>query len=147
MSKIKNILFICTGNTCRSPMAQVIFESLAQKRGIECECKSAGIAVGTEGRPASEGAILAVKRFGIDLSGHRSVNIRTVDLDSVDLFVALTTEHATLLTNLGIPKCKIYVMNIPDPYGGSQEVYDDCCDEIKKSIENLIGLIESDNEE
>lgn len=147
MSKINNVLFVCTGNTCRSPMAQAIFESLAAKSGLSCKSESAGVAVGVEGRAATGEAVQAVKKLGIDLSNHKSRSIRCVDTGSVDLFVAMTMEHATMLLNLGVPKNKIFVMNIPDPYGGSQEIYDHCCEAIKNSVEHLIELIKENNEE
>lgn len=146
MEKINTVLFVCTGNTCRSPMAQVIFESLALKNKLACKSLSAGIAVGSEGRNASEEAVAAVKRMGLDLSEHKNKSIRSLDLDSVDLFVAMTADHAGVLINLGIPKSKIYVMDIPDPFGGSQQVYDECCEMIKKSVEHLIVLIKENNE-
>lgn len=147
MNKINNILFVCTGNTCRSPMAQAIFESLAKKAGLDCKSKSAGVAVGVEGRAATSEAIQALKKFDIDLCEHKSTSIRSVEAEPFDLFVAMTIEHATMLINLGVPKNKIFVMDVPDPYGGSQEVYDNCCETIKKSVEHLIELIKENNEE
>ena len=57
MDKIKSVVFVCTGNTCRSPMAQVIFKSLAEKAGLDCSVMSAGVAVGCEGRAATGEAL------------------------------------------------------------------------------------------
>lgn len=84
------VLFVCTANQCRSPMAEVLFARLA--RG------AAGLVVGSAGllpggQPASEGAVEVMAERGLDLSGHRS---RTVDadlLDRADLVVAMAREH------------------------------------------------------
>ena len=145
MDKIKSVLFVSTGNTCRSPMAQVIFKSLADKAGLPLSVMSAGIAVGGEGRPATNEAVQAVSRLGLDLSQHKTTSIRSLNTDETDLFVAMTMEHADVLMNLGIPKNKIYVMNIPDPFCGSQEVYDACCKSIKAASEKLVELIKENN--
>ena len=67
-------------------------------------------------------------------------------MSRVDLFAAMTMDHAEMLMNLGVPKNKIYVMDILDPYGGNQETYDKCCKAIKLSTEHLAELIKGNNE-
>ena len=67
-----NITFVCTGNTCRSPMAQALFTQMAQDSGITFTTDSAGLAA-MPGQPAAEYAIEACKALGADLSAHRSL--------------------------------------------------------------------------
>ena len=59
----------------------------------------------------------------------------------------MTEDHAEMLMNLGVPKNKIYIMNIPDPFGGSQEIYDLCCKSIISETERLAELIKKNNEQ
>ncbi len=69
---MRNILFVCTGNTCRSPMAEAFCKQLIQEKGFkELSCSSAGLAA-YPGSPASEFSIKVMGEVGIDLSGHRS---------------------------------------------------------------------------
>lgn len=138
------ILFVCTGNTCRSPMAQGIFQKMLEDRGIKgVECSSAGLFAST-GAPASAYAIEAAERFGVDISAHRARRITKYLLDETDLFVCMTAEHASSLT-LYVDREKILVpgSGISDPYGAGLEQYLICANEIKTalaaSFDSLIG--------
>ena len=137
------ILFVCTGNTCRSPMAQALFAEEAKKRGLDCECRSAGIATFT-GNPASDNAVAVMKEIGIDLSGFRSTNIRSILSDMYDLYVPMTYTHARALLDLGIPKRKIYLFDsdVTDPYGGSIDFYRRTRDELSRNIKKLADFAE-----
>ena len=72
------LLFVCTGNTCRSPMAQAIFTDMAKECGIDFVTGSAGLHA-QDGTPASEYAVLACGETGLDISGHSSKSIRDED--------------------------------------------------------------------
>ena len=85
---MKKILFVCTGNTCRSPMAAVIFNQLAAQSGLDYVAESAGVAAVGD-RPASENAVKAVAEIGLDLSAHRTRFLPSLDLNEYSLFVAL----------------------------------------------------------
>ena len=140
-----NLIFICTGNTCRSPLAAAIFQKLAAERGLPVNIRSAGMAA-MEGEPASPNAVQACREIGIDLSAHRSRQLRRDDLSWADLFLVMSPSHAAVLTQAGIPTEKIRILDMPDPYGGSLEVYCACRDALTSCLERLAGeLSEADH--
>ena len=148
------ILFVCTGNTCRSPMAQVIFNMLSAQKGLSIVAESAGVAT-VSGQPASENAQKAVAEIGCDLSEFRTRFLPEVDLNQYRLFVALSDEHAEILRSIGIPDSFIRVLRrapnvhdkydirqgIVDPYGGDLNTYRKCRDEIFGAVKGLIASI------
>lgn len=131
------VLFVCTGNTCRSPMAQGIFNEKYTGNGVSC--KSAGL-YATDGIPPTENAILACKQINVDISGYRSENIGNIDLSDFDIFAVMTEEHAEVLQLLGVPNDKIRILGggISDPYGGDLDEYIRCRDQISKAIDDLV---------
>ena len=151
---MKKILFVCTGNTCRSPMAEVIFNSLAEQSNLDWRAESAGVAAVGD-RPASPNAVQAVAEIGLDLSAHRTRFLPSVDLNEYSLFVGLGEEHADILRSLGIPANMVRVlhrapntadiydlrMDIVDPYGGDINAYRKCRDDITGAVKALIATL------
>ncbi len=141
---MKKILFVCTGNTCRSPMAEGIFKKLLSDRKIEgVECSSAGL-FAMSGDEACANAIKAAERFGADISAHRSRRITSYILDETDLFVCMTREQAASLS-MYVPHERVVVLGngIPDPFGGDIETYMRCANSIRialeQQFENFVG--------
>ena len=103
------ILFVCTGNTCRSPMAEGIFKKILSDKGItDIECSSAGIFAMT-GDEVTPNSVKACERFGVDISTHRARRITEYILDEADKFVCMTQEHAASLS-MFVPQEKIVVL-------------------------------------
>ena len=133
------LLFVCTGNTCRSPMAEALARALAQEKGMPLSAASAGLAA-TQGQGASEGAMAAMAARGLSLTGHRARRFEP-DMAKDALVLAMTRSHAARLKALA-PWADIRTLGewagrnveVMDPFGGSMAVYAACA-------EQLAGLI------
>lgn len=127
------ILFVCTGNTCRSPMAEGLFRAMAP----EHQCGSAGLSA-APGEPASPQAVLCCNELGVDISAHRSRQLTRSELPGWDLFFPMTRSHGAVLEGAGVPPEKIYYPGeIADPFGGGVEVYRACRDGILAELKKL----------
>lgn len=141
-----NVLFICTGNTCRSPMAEGILKSLAEKNNLNLEIKSAGV-YAYDGESASKNAVSALKGLSIDISNHKSQNISKELVEEADLILTMSKSHReTLLLSYPLVKEKVFLLNeyaskedkdIVDPFGKDLYHYELTRDEILKALNNI----------
>lgn len=138
---MKKILFVCTGNTCRSPMAAALMNKLLTERGVtDITAESAGIAA-FDGEPASGNAIEAAREAGADLSGHRARRVTGQMLAGCEEIIALSPSHqAALAAAYPAMRGKIRVLGqgIPDPYGGDTLVYRQCRDSMLAALQKLL---------
>lgn len=125
------ILFVCTGNTCRSPMAEGIFNKAVSDKGTATVfAESAGI-FANPGQPASSNAVLALGEIGIDIAAHRARRVDVPLLERAESVFVMTPEHGEILRDRFdkfAGKIKLLGRGVPDPFGGGMEEYRRCRD-------------------
>lgn len=132
-----NLVFVCTGNTCRSPMAQYLFNEKAKKLSLPFEATSAGLAA-YAGDEASINAVSVMEEIGIDISGHRARKLCVYDIEQCDYVVCMTKSHSLYLGTVPPKKIIVPPHDISDPYGGDEDVYRKCRDELDEFTTELI---------
>ncbi len=129
-----NILFVCTGNTCRSPMA----EGYVNARFKNITAKSCGLY--TDGSPVSENSKLAMEQIGIDISSHISAPLTRELLLWANDIICMSPSHQSALNSIGI-KAQVLGDGICDPYGRDLDTYITCRDRIIEEINKLLNEI------
>ena len=133
MIRVKKILCVCYGNTCRSPMFQALLSRELKNRGIEAEVESAGI-LAAVGAPANEKAIVCMEEKGLDMTNHRTRLVSDLDLSSYDVVfcIALAIKATQTLIDLGVLLDKIEFVVAADPYGMDIETYRACAETLAR---------------
>ena len=143
------VLFVCTGNTCRSPMAEALFRSLAAER-LGCrpeEIERRGIVVASAGLaawgggPASSHAVDVMKEMGADLGGHESQPLTEALVSQADVILTMTAAHrAAILAQFPEAGGRVTMLSpdrrdVLDPVGGTLETYQQCARQIRGHLD------------
>lgn len=127
-----NILFVCTGNTCRSPMA----EGYLLAKNIE-NLNASSCGLFADSSPVSQNSATVMKEIGIDISSHISKQITRQDIENADRIICMSHSHKQALESIGVTNAEVLGGGISDPYGCDLETYRLCRDEIIKEIDKL----------
>ena len=148
------VLVVCTGNTCRSPMAEVLLKQKAAER-LQCSVEqlsqrgvmiaSAGV-YASDGSPASIEAVAAMRQRGLDLTMHHSQLLDQALVQSADLILTLTASHrGALLQQWPDAVARTFVMggeqDVDDPFGGPQTWYEQCAQQIDGYLQEWVSEI------
>jgi protein-tyrosine phosphatase len=145
------VLFVCTGNTCRSPLAVAALVDELGSDAAKVEVLSAGTSA-WEGQPASDGTRDVAARAGLDLESHRARRATTPLVRAADFVFVMEPLHGVALEALGAPRERVHVISewpepgdpglpVSDPFGGSREAYEECWRRIRQHVRRITPAV------
>jgi protein-tyrosine-phosphatase len=146
------VLFVCAGNTCRSPLASAAFRQTLAEDGRRVEIESAGVRA-TPGSPATLPAIEVGSARGLDLRPHRAQRLTAALLERADLILALDANELEAAQRMSpTAASRVHLLTdygretpsgegVPDPFGGSREAYEECLLRILENVQRIAPIV------
>ena len=144
---MKRVLFVCTGNICRSPTAEGVLRHLAEKMNVAVQVESAGTHDYHVGNPPDARAQKHARGRGYDLSAQRARQLRRRDFEEFDLLVAMDRGHLEIMQghcpaqHQGKLRMLVNGHDVPDPYYGGPEGFEQVLDMVEAACLGLLSEI------
>lgn len=155
------VMTVCTGNICRSPMAEVVLREAFQEAGLgdRVSVRSSAISSEEEGNPIDPRARRALAEAGYEVPQRRAVRVSRDDAELTDLVLAMTAQHARALRSLGFPREKVALFrafehgvpvgdpssvsapDTPDPWYGGQEDFTQTLETVEAAVPGIVEYV------
>lgn len=155
MSQVR-VLFVCLGNICRSPLAEVVVAGQAEKRGLgnTFHFASAGTGSWHIGNGADHRSAQTARAHGLDLSNHQAQQITPAKVGQWEWFIAMDQSNYSDLLRMGVPEERLLLMrqfepgfdripDVPDPYYGGPDGFEDAYRMLCDNADRLLDYLES----
>jgi protein-tyrosine phosphatase len=149
MKERRAILFVCTGNICRSPTAEAVLRRLADENALRLRIESAGLGDWHVGDPPDERAQHHARNRGYDLSRQRARQVKPLDFEEFDLILAMDRGHLRALQEMAPPrhhaKIRLFAAgaDVPDPYYGGAEGFERVLDLVEERCRALLDELKT----
>ena len=152
--KKPSVLFVCTGNICRSPTAHTLLLHKAQAAGFQVEVDSAAISDEERGNPPDARSVAEARRRGIEMHAHAARQVKKADFERFDLLIGMTAQHCAALRRLApagmADKVRLFTDfadgiegDVPDPWYGGPKDFVEVFDLLDHGVDGLLAALQS----